>query len=125
MLYEVITRGIDYLTSRDDVDPDRIGVTGFSGGGTVTTYVAALDDRVKVSVPCSWSTYTQSLTETKGTQDPDSFFYHGLKEGISVEDLIEVRAPVPTLMTFTSRDEYLSIQGARNIFAEARKVYKA
>jgi len=118
-------RSIDYLVSRADVDPARIGVTGFSGGGTVTTYIAALDDRVKVSVPCSWSTYCQGLTETKGTQDPDSFFYHGLKEGITVEDLFELRAPVPTLMTFTSRDEYLSIQGARDTYQEVAQAYKA
>ena len=118
-------RGIDYLVSRDDVDPVRIGVTGFSGGGTVTSYIAALDDRVKVSVPCSWSVYNKSLTETKGTQDPDSFFFHGLQEGISFEDLLEVRAPVPTLMTFTSRDQYLSIQGAREAYQEARKAYMA
>jgi dienelactone hydrolase len=117
-------RGIDYLVSRDDVDPERIGMTGFSGGGTVTSYVAALDDRVKVSVPCSWSASSQSQTETKGTQDPDSFFYRGLKEGISFEDLLEVRAPVPTLMTFTSRDQYLSIQGARVAYLEAKEVYK-
>jgi cephalosporin-C deacetylase-like acetyl esterase len=118
-------RGIDYLVSRDDVDPDRIGVTGFSGGGTVTSYISALDDRVKVSVPCSWSVYNKSLTETKGTQDPDSFFFRGLQEGISFEDLLEVRAPVPTLMTFTSRDQYLSIQGAREAYQEARKAYMA
>lgn len=117
-------RGIDYLVSREDVDPYRIGVTGFSGGGTVTSYISALDDRVKVSIPCSWSTYNKSLTETKGTQDPDSFFFRGLEEGISLEDLLEARAPVPTLLTFTSRDEYLSIQGARDAYQEAREAYK-
>jgi len=118
-------RGIDYLISRDDVDPEKIGVTGFSGGGTVTSFVAAMDDRVKVSVPCSWSTSSRRQTETKGTQDAESFFYHGLKEGITFEDLLEVRAPVPTLMTFTSRDQYLSIQGAREAYHEVKKAYKS
>ncbi|NND06542.1 MAG: xylan esterase [Saprospiraceae bacterium] len=116
-------RSIDYLVSRKDVDPERIGVTGFSGGGTVTSYVSALDDRVKVSVPCSWSTACRRHTETKGTQDAETNFVGGLKEGISLEDLIEVRAPKPTLMTFTSRDQYLSIQGAREAYQEAKKVY--
>ena len=46
-------RGIDYLTSRDDVDPDRIAVTGISGGGAATFWVAAADERVKVAVPVS------------------------------------------------------------------------
>jgi cephalosporin-C deacetylase-like acetyl esterase len=118
-------RGIDYLISRDDVDSDRIGVSGFSGGGTITVYVSAMDNRVKASVPCSWSLSSRKQTETKGTQDPDSFLYHGLKEGITLEDLLEVRAPVPTLMTFTTRDQYLSIQGAREAYQESRKAYKA
>ena len=46
-------RGIDYLVSRPDVDPERIGVTGISGGGAATFWVAAADDRVKVAVPVS------------------------------------------------------------------------
>jgi dienelactone hydrolase len=46
-------RGIDYLLSRPDVDPDRIVVTGISGGGAATFWVAAADDRVKVAVAVS------------------------------------------------------------------------
>jgi dienelactone hydrolase len=46
-------RGIDYLVSRADVDPERIAVTGISGGGAATFWVAAADDRVKVAVPVS------------------------------------------------------------------------
>ncbi len=46
-------RGIDYLVSRDDVDAERIAVTGISGGGAATFWVAAADERVKVAVPVS------------------------------------------------------------------------
>ena len=46
-------RGIDYLTSRPDVDPDRIGVTGISGGGAATFWIAAADERVHLAVPVS------------------------------------------------------------------------
>ncbi len=46
-------RGIDYLVSRPDVDPDRIAVTGISGGGAATFWIAAADERVKVAVPVS------------------------------------------------------------------------
>ena len=44
-------RVIDYLISRPDVDPERIGVTGESGGGTQTILITALDSRIKVSAP--------------------------------------------------------------------------
>lgn len=118
-------RAIDYLISRKDVDPARIGVTGFSGGGTITTYISAFDPRVKVSVPCSWSTASRRQLETKGAQDAESEFYRGLAEGITLEDLIEVRAPKPTLLTFTSRDEYLTLQGAQEAYQESTKAYEA
>lgn len=46
-------RGLDYLTTRSDVDVDRLGVTGISGGGATTFWVAAADERVKAAVPVS------------------------------------------------------------------------
>lgn len=49
-------RAIDYLISRKEVDPDNIGVTGFSGGSTITTFLSAVDERVRVSIPSSWTT---------------------------------------------------------------------
>ncbi len=118
-------RGIDYLVSRKDVDPERIGVTGWSGGGQVTTYISAFDDRVKVSIPCSGSIINRRLLETKGIQDAESFFIGGLANGITFEDLIEVRAPKPTLMTFTSRDEYLTMQSQQEAYQESIAAYRA
>jgi dienelactone hydrolase len=46
-------RAIDYLVSRPEVDPERIGATGISGGGVGTFWVAAADERVKVAAPVS------------------------------------------------------------------------
>jgi dienelactone hydrolase len=118
-------RAIDYLISRKDVDPARIGVTGFSGGGTITSYLSAFDERVRVSIPCSWSTASRRQLETKGAQDAETEFPRGVAEGITFEDLLEVRAPKPTLMTFVSRDQYLTLQGARESLAEAKKAYQS
>ena len=118
-------RAIDYLLTLKFVDPERIGVTGFSGGGTISSYLAAFDDRIKVSVPCSWATASRRQLETKGAQDAETEFISAVAEGITLEDLLEVRAPKPTLLTFVSRDEYLSLQGAREAFGEALKAYEA
>lgn len=118
-------RAIDYLVSRKDVDPERIGMTGWSGGGTVTNYVAALDERVKVAIPCSWANANKRLLETKAASDAEAILYHSALKGITVDDLIELRAPKPTLMVFVSRDEYLCLQGARESHAEAKRAFEA
>jgi dienelactone hydrolase len=118
-------RAIDYLLTRKEVDPENIGVTGFSGGGTVTSYLMAFDDRVKVAIPCSWPTTYRRLIETKGVGDAETVLINALPQGITFEDLLEVRAPKPTLMTFVSRDEYLCLQGARDALREVKKTYAA
>jgi len=118
-------RGIDYLVSRKEVDPERIGVTGWSGGAQVTTYISAFDDRVKVSVPVAGSIINRRLLETKGIQDAESFFIGGVASGITFNDFIEARAPRPTLMAFTTRDEYLTIQSQREAYTEAKAAYRA
>ncbi len=118
-------RAVDYLLTRKEVDPENIGVTGFSGGGTLTSYLMAFDERVKVAIPCSWPTTYRRLIETKGVGDAETVLINALPNGITFEDLLEVRAPKPTLMTFTSRDEYLCLQGAHDALNEARKMYAA
>jgi dienelactone hydrolase len=119
------TRALDYLVSRKDVDPERLGVTGFSGGGTITNYISALDERIKVSVPCSWANISRKQLETKGNQDAETVLINALPQGLLFEDLLISRAPKPTLMTFVSRDQYLSVQGARDAYAQAKRIYTA
>lgn len=55
-------RAVDYLLTRPEVDPNRLGVTGCSGGGNQTMYVGAMDERLKCVVPvCSVGTYQAYL----------------------------------------------------------------
>ena len=117
-------RAIDYLCSRKEVDPERIGVTGLSGGGTVTSYLCAFDERIKAAAPYNWAIFDRRLLETVGLQDAEANIYHGIVNGITYADFLEARAPKPTLMIKTTRD-YLPIQGAREAFEETRKAYKA
>ncbi|MCK4818526.1 xylan esterase, partial [bacterium] len=70
-------------------------------------------------------TAQRSELETKGAQDAETEFYHGLMRGITLEDLLEVRAPKPTLMVCTTRDQYISIQGVHDVYRETMRAYKA
>lgn len=117
-------RGIDYLISRKEVDPERIGITGISGGGTQTAYISSIDERVKASAPTCYITGFRRLLESIGPQDAEQNLPHAIKRGITHADFIAARAPKPTLMVTTTRD-FFSIQGARETYSELKKVYKA
>jgi dienelactone hydrolase len=117
-------RALDYLAGRDDVDPSRLGVTGRSGGGTQAAYIAALDERVAAAAPENYITSFRRLIETRGVQDAEQNFLHGILHGLDMPDLLTVRAPRPTLMITTTRDIF-SIQGAREAFAEVRPAFRA
>ena len=117
-------RAIDYLQSRTEVDKDRIGVTGLSGGGTQTAYLAAFDDRIKAASPAGYICGFRRLLQSIGPQDGEQNFYHGIARGIDHADLIEVFAPKPYLIAATTRD-FFSIQGARETYAEVQNAYRA
>jgi hypothetical protein len=117
-------RAIDYLLTRPEVDGDRIGVAGLSGGGTQTAYLAAFDDRIKAASPAGYICGFRRLLQSIGPQDGEQNFYHGIASGIDHADLIEVFAPKPYLIAATTRD-FFSIQGARETYAEVQNAYRA
>ncbi|NOY96163.1 MAG: prolyl oligopeptidase family serine peptidase, partial [Chlorobi bacterium] len=117
-------RAIDYLCTRKEVDTERIGMTGRSGGGMQTAYVCAFDERLAAAAPECYITSFRRLFESIMPQDAEQNFFHGIAYGIDHADLLEVRAPRPTLIIATTRD-FFSIQGARETYAEVKKAYKA
>ena len=117
-------RSIDYLLTRKEVDPERIGMTGRSGGGTQTAYIAAFDDRILAAAPECFITNMEYILKSIGPQDAEQNLIHMISEGIDHADLLEIRAPKPCLMITTTRD-FFSIQGARETFSEAKRFYKA
>jgi len=117
-------RAMDYLLTRREVDPQRIGITGLSGGGTATSYIAAFDDRIWAAAPAGYITSFKRLLESIGPQDAEQNFYHGIASGIDHADLLEVRAPKPAMLIATTRD-YFSIQGSRETYQEVKKSYQA
>ncbi len=97
-------RAIDYLISRPEVDAQRIGCTGHSGGGTLTLFIAAVDERVKCAVLNEggggqrWPMQI-SLCGRVGPSDVEQNLFPSALYGIDQEDLRVAIAPRPQLVT--------------------------
>lgn len=117
-------RAVDYLLTRREVDPSRIGITGRSGGGTQASHIAAFDERIHAAAPENYITNFTRLLQSIGPQDAEQNFFHGISKGTDHGDLLLVRAPKPTLMITTTRDMF-SIQGARETAREVSGIYQA
>lgn len=116
-------RAIDYLQSRDDILADKIGCTGNSGGGTLTSYLMALDDRIFAAAPsCFLMTYRR-LIDTKGAQDAEQNIYGQIAFGMDEADYVIIRAPRPTLICAATRDRTFAIEGTWPLFREAKRFY--
>ena len=114
-------RAIDYLVSRPEVDPDRLGATGCSGGGTQTTYISALDPRIKVAaVACYMNSFQTLFAGSIG--DSEQSVPGFLAAGLDQADYVELFSPKPWLITSTE-DDFFTPPGARQVFEEAQQWY--
>lgn len=115
-------RALDYLVSRPEVDAARIGCTGNSGGGTMTAYLSALDDRIKVAAPSCYITSWKSLLETIGPQDAEQNLPPFLSDGMDQADFVIAFAPKPYLIASAIQD-FFPIKGARQTYSEVKRLY--
>ena len=91
-------RALDYLAGRPEIDPARLGCTGNSGGGTMTAYLMALDDRISVAAPSCYITSLERLFATIGPQDAEQNINGQVAAGMEHADFVTMRAPKPTLV---------------------------
>jgi cephalosporin-C deacetylase-like acetyl esterase len=112
-------RALDYLVSRPEVDPERLGAVGCSGGGALTTFIGALDPRVKAVAPAC---FVNSYRLLFAGPNPDSEMSPPqlLSSGLDMADYIELSAPTPWLILATESD-YFTPAGARLVYEEARR----
>lgn len=115
-------RAIDVLQSLPYVNPKRIGVSGCSGGGTLTAYLAALDDRVQAAAPSCYITDWEDQLPGTGPQDAEQQFPDQFKLGLNHPDLVEAFAPRPYLICSTTED-FFPIAGSRKTFDEAKRIW--
>src|SRR5205085_9343686 len=84
-------RSLDYLAGRPEIDPARHGCTGNSGGGTLTAYLMALDDRIAVAAPSCYITSLERLFATIGPQDAEQNITGQVAFGMEHADYVTLR----------------------------------
>lgn len=121
MIWDSI-RALDYLLSREDVDPARIGCTGVSGGGTNTAYYVPFDDRVTAAMPTCYIAGFPALLDSVGPQDAEQNLFGQLAVGLDHEDYLSLVAPRP-LCVGAATGDYFPLAGARDCAESAKRVY--
>ncbi len=119
-------RGIDYLESLPEVDGTRLGVTGSSGGGTLTTYISMLDPRVKAASIVTFITSIPKKIEARVNDaggDPEQDIPGLLAAGIDHTEMVGMIAPRPVLIGAATRD-FFPIAGTHQTFAELQGLYQ-
>jgi cephalosporin-C deacetylase-like acetyl esterase len=116
-------RAVDYLLTRDDVDPERLAVAGNSGGGTQAAYLAVVEPRLAVAVSSCYMTSWKQLFFDPGPQDAEQDLPGFLFHGLDFPDYAVAFAPRPFQILSATRD-FFPIAGARSTYEEARGVYE-
>ena len=115
-------KGLDYLLSRSEVDPSRVGVTGNSGGGTLTSFVHALDDRFTMAAPSCYITSWRRNIENEFGPDVEQIPPRILEQGCEMGDLILAQAPRPVLL-LGQKNDFFDHRGLIETYTLAKKVY--
>lgn len=116
-------RALEVLFASPEVDPERIGVTGISGGGALSFFLAIADERIKaVASACGVALPQYTLGNRHVQNHCDCMYYHNLfrKDPSEYAALI---APRPALFCFTAQDMLYSRGEWRSLVKNAQKVY--
>ncbi|MNU29612.1 Acetyl xylan esterase (AXE1) [compost metagenome] len=116
-------RGLDYLSSRADVDATRLGALGCSGGGTVSAYLAALDPRVKAAAAGCYVSDFEHMIPTYGPQEGEQSLPDFIARGYNVTDWVLAAAPRPFAIVSTHDDSF-PLGGAEAAYEDARRFYR-
>ena len=120
-------RAVDYLLTRPDVDPERISITGTSGGGFQTAFIAALDTRIKVVIPSCYITALPMRMYNRIFADPDSDpeqdTFGMISEGVDHPGLLLLMYPRPVMVAAAVLD-FFPIEGTHKTVRELRSIYE-
>jgi predicted esterase len=120
-VYETI-RVADYLLTRSDVQADRIGIMGISGGGLVALFAAALDERIRAAVISGYvNMFKDSILSIHHCVDN---YIPGLGRHAEMPDIAGLVAPRPLLVESGKQDPIFPIEATKQAYAQLRKVYQ-
>lgn len=115
-------RALDYMLSRDDVDGERVGCFGFSGGGLVAAYTAALDERIRATVLCSFvGTLKGTIMHVRHCIDN---YLPGVLAYAELPELVGLLAPRPLFIASGRRDPIFPIASVEAAISHLRQVYE-
>ena len=116
-------RALDYLCSREDVDPARVGCGGLSGGGLRTVYLGGLDDRIRcaccVGMMTTWRDYLLNKCHTHTWM----IYIPGLPNDLDYPEILGLRVPLPTLVLNDNEDQLFTIGEMRRADGMLREIY--
>jgi cephalosporin-C deacetylase-like acetyl esterase len=116
-------RAVDYLLTRSEVDPARIGITGNSGGGTQATWMMLLEPRLAAAAPGTFVTRRREYLWTGQAQDAEQIIPGGTAAGLDHEDYLIAMAPRPVLVLAVDYD-FFNVEGTIATVERARRVYR-
>lgn len=116
-------RALDYLRTRKEVDPNQIGVTGNSGGGTMTTWLLGVEQRWSMGAPSCFVTTFQHNMENEVPADTEQCPPKALALGMDHEDFLAAQAPDPIIILAKEKD-FFDVRGSEEAYKRLRKLYK-
>ena len=116
-------RALDLLAGRDDVDPKRIGVTGRSGGGATSWWIAALDERVAAAVPVAGITSLRNHVVDDCVEGHCDCMFMVNARRWDFAEVAALVAPRPLLVSNTDKDRIFPLDGVLDTHRQARHVY--
>ncbi len=115
-------RAIDYLETRPDLDAKRIACVGNSGGGMMTSYLLALDERLVAGGIGCFMTTSARKNLSPGPGDAEQNIFAQYTYGLDLPDYLTMTAPRPVVILSGTRD-YVPIAGAWEAFRDAKRLY--
>ncbi len=115
-------RALDYLLSRPEVDPNQVGITGNSGGGTMTTWLCGVEQRWSMAAPsCFVTTFRRNL-ENELPADTEQCPPRALALHLDHADFLAALAPKPVIILAKERD-YFDVRGAEEAYRRLKHLY--